>query len=350
MNGIKMKESSECDRHVTACRVRGDRGAGILPVTAWAGRPCHVPACVVALFVVLPTITFAEERGGDVRSRVVAQMNRIREGQPTTATADDVIRGDAREIIKTAGEFVNDVSPSVRHGAATMIASTGLAHRDQSVRRQAVRALVQSATDAEPLVWQHACENLLEFTTDDFDDAARTAISALLTAESPKREFVRLAGLADMRDEMPRLESLLIDESKYETGAQAGRWYGTVGWAARLARARMGSDDDLRRAIDRVENESEHVTRVTVLLRDLAYTSRPAAYTYLGRYLDDDSELPPTKTGAPGTPYAQYAIDVLAGAVDEFPVPRKYAGGYTDDDIATARVWMARHFPVDGNR
>ncbi|NOT00532.1 MAG: hypothetical protein HOP29_07880 [Phycisphaerales bacterium] len=295
-------------------------------------------------------ISFADDRRADVRSSVAAHMNRIRGGHPATSAAADAIRGDAADIVKAAGEFVLDASPSVRHEASKLIASTGLAERDATVRRQSVTLLIQATIDAEPLVWQHACDDLLEFQPTDFDDAAKTAMATMLNGDAPKREIVRLVGVAELRDEMPRLESLLIDESKFETGAQAGRWYGTVGWAARLARARMGSDADLRRAIDLLENESEHVTRVTVLLRDLAYIRRPAAFAHIGKYLDDDAELPPTKTGVPGTPYAQYAIDVLAGTVGEFPVARKYVGAYTNDEIAVGRAWMQRHFPPDGNR
>ena len=61
-----------------------------------------------------------------------------------------------------------------------------------------------------------------------------------------------------------------IDETKYDSSIYGGKWYGSVGWATRLALARMDSKKDIDRAIMLVESEPNAVIRVTRLLKDLA--------------------------------------------------------------------------------
>jgi hypothetical protein len=248
-------------------------------------------------------------------------------------------RADPKVVLKTTAPYEKDPSPEVRHLAYTLTWEAGR-RGDAAVRQQALERQLDAVADPSPLVSQHAAKRVLDFPADAFTDKSKAALRTRLAEPAPRREIVLAAGLAGLRDELPRLEALLIDESAYERGPHSGRWYGTSGWAARLARARLGVDADTARAIELVEAEPDVVTRVTLLLKDLGYTRQPAALTKVREYLDSDERLPSTKPTAPGTPYAQYAIDVLAQYVDDFPVGRREPGLYSENQITAARDWM----------
>jgi hypothetical protein len=143
-----------------------------------------------------------------------------------------------------------------------------------------------------------------------------------------------------MTDQRPRVEALRGDEA-VEAERGSGSWYGTLAWAAKLASARLGSMEDARSCVQRIQAERDEVVRVTVLLWHLVYVDQPESRRALREYVDSDAMLPRLKPAAPGTLHAQYAVHVLAQCVGGFPVTAKFVGGYTDDDIRTARVWAA---------
>lgn len=266
-----------------------------------------------------------------------AEAARSGASQGTELTA---LRGaDPKVLLKVVEPYEKDPSPEVRHLAYTLTWQAGR-RGDAAVRQQVLARQLEAVEDPAPLVSQHAAKRVLDFPADAFDDKAKAAIRKQLEQPTPRREMVLAAGVADLRDELPRLEALLIDESAYERGPHSGKWYGTTGWAARLARARLGVQADVARVIELVEAERDAVTRVTLLLKDLGYTRQPAALAKVREYLDSDERLPTTKPTAPGTPYAQYAIDVLALHVDDFPVGKREPGLYSEAQITAAREWM----------
>jgi len=209
--------------------------------------------------------------------------------------------------------------------------------------------LLLACNDLSPLVSGYAAERLRSFEQDDFAPRARALLRPMLAGDPKDPNFwhlILVAGIAQIREEIPHLGTLLFDELVEKANLDGRVSYGRVGWAARLARARMGVEEDVARAIQVVEAESDPVVRVTKLLRDLAYIQHPAAFAAIAKYLESDERLPQVKETAPGTQYAQYAMEVLAESVPDFPVPKKGQGAYSQEDVLQARDWMTRHFPV----
>jgi len=78
-----------------------------------------------------------------------------------------------------------------------------------------------------------------------------------------------------------------------------------------------------------------------VILPQIAYIRQPEGIEYLNRYLDSDLRLPPTDPVEKGEPVARWVLDMLAGCIKDFPVEKKPGRSYAQDDVETARKWMA---------
>lgn len=293
----------------------------------------------IAYFLII-RITFAQESRNDIANTLSTMMNNIRNEKPVT-NSKKMLAEDPNIVLELLTTYEKDGSPRVRERAYALIWQIAKPHPNPKVRQEATSRLLNGLKDPEPLVWQQSSKYLSDFNSEDFSENTRVDIRQFLNEKEPRREIIRIVGIANMQEEMEMLEKLLIDEPKYETGLQSGRWYGTVGWAARLARARMGSKVDISRAIELVEAEPDDIVRVTVLLKDIAYIRQPEAIKLLHKYLESDKRLPSVKPSIPGTGYSQYALDLLAQLIKDFPVKSVGPGGYSQSEIDLARKWMS---------
>ena len=283
---------------------------------------------------------YAQEATQNVGELLSKKMSQVRKNEPVTISDDSILAADPKGVLGKLILFEQDPSPSVRHSAYTIAWQIARRNEDVRIRQEVVRRLLIASNDPEPLVWQQASMRLLSFNAEDFSGAAKSLVRERISEYTPKREMVLVAGVANIQGEMNRLRKMLIDESGYEKGPHSGRWYGTVGWAARLALSRMGSEEDIAHAISMVVAEPDPVIRVTRLLNDLAYIRQPQVIEILKRYLQIDERLPRIKETVPGTRYCQYALNLLAQILEGFPIRSVGPGGYSQSEIDNAREWM----------
>jgi len=285
----------------------------------------------------------AEEQNADIRNLQSAELLRLMENVRTRGPVQDVreiLELNPASALDLLANYANDNSARVRQRANAMSAQLALEHGSQEQRRKIVDQLITALSDQASTVVQHAAQDLLQFERTDFTDSARSELVRLLQQPEPNPLVIRLVGLAGLDSEVGRLAELRDGETMSPSMLQSARYYGGVGWAATLARARLGSQADLDVAIERVRGEENSVLRVTDLLRQIAYTRQPDALELVREYLESSEQLPELKPGS-GTPYSQYALDILAGEIANFPVAQDGAGTYSDEDIAAARAFMA---------
>jgi hypothetical protein len=220
------------------------------------------------------------------------------------------------------------------------------------IRREVGHHLVEVLLDPNLAVAEQYYEALSLFVATDFEEDTKVMIRSAVAETSPRitatqfAGLVRICGIANIREELPRLKDLLIDESIYKkktTQANqtppADPWYKTVGWSARLARARMGVAEDIERCIEAVEAEENLGTCAFALLHDIGYIRQPEAIEYLGTYLKSD-EIVRSSEAERRLAYA--AMYVLDESLSNFPVRKK--GPYTFyvvDEVGLCRKWMA---------
>ncbi len=293
---------------------------------------------IMTIFLI-SQITLAQEPKEKIANDLATMMQQTRDEMPITISSKDILAaGEPHVALELLKPYEKDISPRVRERAYTVGWQIAKSSRYSKVRQEVTARLVKALSDPNGLVWQQASERLLDFNSADFTNVTKETIHQIFIKGDPVREnyIVRVIGVANMQDEMTTLKKLLIDETKYDS---VGKWYGTVGWAARLARARMGSKADIARAIELVEVVPNDVTRVTTLLRHIAYIRQSEAIKVLHRYLNSDERLPRVKETVPGARYSQYALDLLAQIIEGFPI-KSVGPNYSQSEIELAREWM----------
>jgi hypothetical protein len=279
----------------------------------------------------------------DTISRVKASVEsmRIKEHRPEIKITDeDLRRADPNQVLAVLEPYADDTVWGVRHTAAVYMVQVATVHPTTSVRQEVVGWLMD-------LVYSGNGHNesplLMGFTAKDFDDKARNTIRQALAKERVGVLTVQLCGVANIQEELPRLKTLLIDEAAYiadPSRRDFPKWYYTLGWRARLARARMGVKEDIARCIELAEGEKNATDRVLLILPQIGYIRQPEAIEYLRKYLESSERLPPID-GMLGELYASRVMHILAESLQGYPVKQNPARGYTDQEIELCRKWMA---------
>jgi len=289
---------------------------------------------------------FAEEQSS-VSSLLAARLEqeraRNREDMvPVKFGAAQLRDANATEVLAVLSRYQNDPCWPVRHLAFRYALWLAEVQPQPATRTEVVKQLVNGfITDAD----RQAANWLLTFHAEDFSDESRALIRQSLAKERPSRGIVLICGVAQMKDQLPILEKMLIDEMKHQSEVDKQRiglpWYYTTGWSARLARARMGVKEDITKCLQLVETVENLDRRVIKLLRDVGYIRQPEAIEFLQGYLESQQRLSPVKPTAPGKPVASYVLDILIDCLKDFPVARKPGRGYKWERIEQARKWMA---------
>jgi hypothetical protein len=299
---------------------------------------------ITAMLFLLACANPSLASNGETISKVKASIEsmRIRENQPEIKITDeDLRRADPNQVLAVLAPYARDTVWGVRHTAAVYMVQIATIHPTTGIRQEVVRWLID-------LVYSGNGHNegplLMGFTAKDFDDKARNTIRQALAKERVGILTVQLCGVANIQEELPRLETLLIDEAAYiadPSRRDFPMWYYTLGWRARLARARMGVKEDIARCIELAESERNATDRVLRVLPQIGYIRQPEAIEYLRKYLESSERLPPTNPGARGERYASRVMHILAESLEGYPVKPKLGGRYTDQEIEICRKWMA---------
>ncbi len=263
-------------------------------------------------------------------------------------------KADPEKVLSILSEYENDTHLGVRHRVYYYQKLLAQLHPQPEIRCEVVKRLVKAMIDPTDNSMLHPTSgHLLSFRSKDFSVETKEMLRSALLRKDIHYRLILVCGVADIPEELERFKGLLIDELKYhamtdKTGEE--KWYFTIGWAARLARARMGVEEDIKKCINLVEDELEHGgyfegrgnTPVTKLLSDIGYISQPEAVRYLQQQLESKKRLRPSNPGMLGEPVANYVMSILADRLIDFPVKPKKARNYTQQDFEVSKKWMAK--------
>lgn len=274
----------------------------------------------------------------DVPERVKTLMTSVRnQGE---VDSQPVLEAPARAVIAELEKYFRDQDDRVSITAVSLALAVSKRTSDVTIQRRAAE-LMLAAFASEPggTVARYTREHMLALPRHAFSDKAKREIERLVNVDRPDCATLMLAGLANVVS----VKNRLLDISKHQDVERV--WWGRPIWGAHLALARMGVSGEVQFCVKKVESEPDNVWQVTriVLLRDLAYTRQPEAVKVLKDYLFSELRLPRDKPNVPGARYAEYALDLLAQIVEDFPIESQGPGGYGDENIAKARKWMKEH-------
>jgi len=287
----------------------------------------------------------AEEQSG-VSALLAARLEQERAANRENMVPVKFGRGQLRdanatEVLAVLSSYQNDPCWPVRHLAFRYAVWLAELQPQPATRSEVVKQLLQGfikGADRQAANW------LLTFKAEDFSGESKALIRQSLAKERPSRGIVLVCGVACMEDQLPILEKMLIDEMKPQAKVERQHggitWYYTRGWAARLARARMGVKEDINKCLELVETVEDLDRRVITLLRDVGYIRQQEAIEHLQKYLESDKRLSPVSPPVPGKPVASCVLDILIDCLKDFPVVRKPGRGYKAEQIEQARQWM----------
>jgi len=278
------------------------------------------------------TILFCQDFKNDVSKQVEA----IRKKQISMLNTRPLLTYDNKKLLKYLKNYDSDTGVLVRFNIQILEYGIALNNpSDPEVKKDVVRRFITALKDKSPLISQHAAKKLLTFSCNDFDKKSIAMINEIASNEKfSNKEIILIIGVADIQSQKKNLTALINNEP-----ITTGRGFHTTNWAAHLALARMGSNEDIDFCIKNVSNLKDSVNKVTTLLNDIGYIRREPAIFYLKKYLDSDAFLTKASSDVPAVKSCQYALDALTQMLEDFPV--KGTGAcYSRKDIELARTWM----------
>ena len=272
----------------------------------------------------------------------------------SNAQIDSLMKqADPEQLLIFFEPCIANTNVAVRSQALGFALKVAELHPSRSVRERIVdnliSGLLSETITARSLRWKYG-KFLLRFTANDFSDISKTAIIQALQADNPSKELVLVCGVAQITQTLPRLAEFLFDEvaySKEPNKKHFPKWYFTLGWRARLARARMGVQEDIEKCLAMVDTVTDVHTKATILFHDVAYIRRPEAMEYLRKNFLSDARLSPTNPGMLGEPVSKYLMSILADCLINFPIKKKEARNYTEQEIDLCRKWIAEQTKWD---
>ena len=266
----------------------------------------------------------------DIREQIMAVIEAVLAGEVLPDEYQTILNGEPDIVLRMLREFEQHESSKVRFILYDL--EVQLAYQDISPELQ--RNIIERLTwmvcfeheDGIPGIIRNFAD--VVGTSDDFTEQAKAWIRERLTTKQPRSQVILLSGIADLQDQIPRLKALRADDEDYAAIADDDDEQAFLivrGWQARLALARLGSQEDIQHCIQKIETSPDFVVRVTYLLQQYGYIRQPDTIKRLQYYLEKDDLIDGR------TPCGVYARDILVDIVEGFPI---------NADLATARAWM----------
>jgi hypothetical protein len=255
---------------------------------------------------------------------------------------EDLAEVDANEIISFLRPYKENNTFLIKERAFRLELRLASLHRqDITLRRKIVDDIVDAQLEPNKTLNPHPYIWLMGFTAKDFGVETKAKISDELK-KKPSKEIVKICGVADINEDMPLLKEMLIDEKAYAADPnRRTQWYFTIGWYARLARARMGIKKDIEQCIKLVDSEPYRSISALTPLNDIGYIRQPEAIDFLMTYVFSDETIGQVKPTALGEPVASYVMGILADCLENFPIQKREERGYKQEEIELCRKWMS---------
>jgi hypothetical protein len=276
--------------------------------------------------------------GQNLSSDLSKEINTIRTKKNSSMNDQLLLKYNNKELLDSLLRFDKDSLLNVRFNIQLLEYKIALNNPlDTSIRKEVTNRLIHGINDPEALIRQNAINKLLTFSSLDFDKKAINSLNKILKENNLTKDLILLIGVANIQEQ----KEYLLKKLKPFPLNSLSDFY-TPDWAMHLALARMGNSECIKYCINGVESFTDEIPKITLLLKDVGYIRSEDAVEYLRKYLYNTNRLPSVKETTEGSQYCQYALDVLANILKDFPIESKGIG-YTDEEIDVARNWMKSH-------
>jgi hypothetical protein len=273
--------------------------------------------------------------GQDLKSDLSNEINVIRQKKNSAINEQILLKYNNKILLDSLKKYDNDTSLIIRFNIQQLEYKIALNNpMDTAIQKEVVNRLIDGIKDADALVRQNAIKKLLTFSYIDFDKKAIDSLKKIIEDCKLNKDLILLIGVANIQEQ----KDYFLSNIKTNPINKLSEFY-SPDWAMQLALARMGNVESIDYCIKNVENFNDTIKKITVLLDDIGYIRREPAVIYLKKYLYNTNRLPSVKETDKGTQYCQYALDVLANIIEDFPI-KAQGIGYTDEEIEIAKKWL----------
>ncbi len=234
--------------------------------------------------------------------------------------------------------YYNDTLPKIRSKAYYLTYKSTYQSQNQNIRNRGVFNLVQGLKDQESGNVGNVALWLTNFKSDDFNSRSKDSLKAVLHYQKVYLDLIlKLVGFVGLDDQKDFIKNNIENET-YKTAK--------VKWAAHLALARMGVEDEINFCVDRVKQLPVNDDVVYELIPDLIYTRQMKAFDYIIKILH--SEKKDCYSANPENPQkimCGYRImEFLALVIKDYPLETDETGDLIVDDykeaLKTVREWF----------
>lgn len=222
---------------------------------------------------------------------------------------------NANELLSLLTSYYTDSLPGVRLKAYYLAYKAAENVADTSLKQEVVMVLVFMLKDPESGNVGNVVSWLSEFNSNDFNARARDSlVSALHNQVYYRDEIIKLTAFVGLNDQIEYIQTNLRN-GMYQSSA--------VKWAAHLALARMGVQNEIDFCLQMVKRQGVNDDVVYELIPDLIYTRQKIAMDYVIELLHDKAKN--CTSGNPeygGEIMCGYRImEYLAPVIKDFPLP-----------------------------
>lgn len=266
-------------------------------------------------------------------------MEAVRSGtsQPLPATVLNDAQ-NAETILQALKPYYADTVNNVRAKAYDIAHRVGQKSQQTAARQLAVAQLVNGVKDKDTGISGNASQALTDFEKEDFNQAHKNEITELLGQQIPhKDQLIKVAGYINLMEALTILKQL----SKPGNSRKAR-------WAAYLALARMGEQEELEYVVKTVSSLSVNDDVVYEMVPDLIYTRQKLAFDYLFTIIaSNKASCTSADPDASAHILCGYrTMEYIAPYINNFPLPVVDGELMVDDYVQALqelRAWYVLH-------
>lgn len=293
----------------------------------------------VFLLVILNTVNNTYSQNSfNTESTVNSYMEFVRENNYAPALDKRLfLQESSDELFACLQKYYLDTLPKIRLKAYYIAYKVGLNY-DSGSKNYAINKLVSGCKDDDSGIVGSCLSWLSTFKKNDFEETAIDSISILLERKIAHLDkLLRLIGFLNLKENVRHIQNMLIaNDLNSETNI----------WAARLALARMGEQEQIDYILDKVKGLHLNDDVVYNILPDLIYTRQKKLLDYLIEILQSDEKncFSANPESSEKIICGYRVMEYLAPVIEDYPIGINEWGDITEEDYSQAlsivRAWF----------
>jgi hypothetical protein len=297
---------------------------------------CRFTAIHFRLLLLLSLVSgYASAQGID--QTLTLYFADVRAGNAPALPKQISLANNAKSVLVALLPYETDTMTMIRSRAYAMLQLAAGNSREQSLRQEGVRRLVQACKDAGN--GGQALEYLAVFRKEDFTPASKDSVRSLF-----KYKNLRMAGLFKLAGYLGLADMKETIRVYTQNGSPQA-----VRWAALISLVRMNDAAAAADMMKRVRKQVVNDDLVYQLFPDLVYTRHPEAIAYMVEAMNsnDNNCLTADAEREVPIPCGYRIMEQLAPVIDKYPVELDESGDIESKDYAATlqkvREWFAKN-------